>query len=138
LVPELAACPATALPTWPDKLAITGLMTPWDVNENPYGTEVFYDWIERAQRTRVFPNSRASFVVQDVLLLDRREYNVTYRQKDAPTCTAVLPGTLRPDWLSRGPCSCEAMLIGTSAVTPNGTTRIFTCPLASPRAASAS
>jgi hypothetical protein len=47
----------------------------------------------------------------------------------------VLPGTLRPDWTSRGPCSCEAMLTGTSALTPYGTTRIFTCPLASPRAA---
>jgi hypothetical protein len=78
LVPELAACPASQLPTWPDKLAITGLMTPWDVDENPYGTEV-YDWTSRAQRTRVFPYSRAPFRAQDALLLGRRGYNVTYR-----------------------------------------------------------
>jgi len=135
LAPELTACPAAALPTWPDKLAITGLMTPWDATENPYATEVFYDWAARAQRTRVFPSSHASFVTQDALLLGRRGYNVTYRQKGGPTCTPVLPGTLRPDWSSRGPCSCEAMLMGMSALTPNGTTRVFTCPLASPRAA---
>jgi hypothetical protein len=134
LVPELAACPASPLPTWPDKLAITGLMTPWDVDENPYGTEVFYDWTSRAQRTRVFPYSRAPFRAQDALLLGRRGYNVTYR-RPGPTCEPVLPGTLRPDWPLRGSCSCEAVLTGTSALTPYGTTRIFTCPLASPRAA---
>lgn len=134
LAPELAACPATPLPTWPDRLAITGLMTPWDVDENPYGTEVFYDWPSRAQRTRVFPYSHAPFRAQDALLLGRRGYNVTFR-RPGPTCEPVLPGTLRPDWPSRGSCSCEAMLTGTSALTPYGTTRIITCPLASPRAA---
>ncbi len=135
LAPEVAACPATALPTWPDKLAIAGLMTPWDADENPYSTEVFYDWTLRAQRTRVFPHSRTSFDMQDALLLGRRGYNVTYRRRGGPSCTPVLPGALRPDWISRGPCSCEAMLTGTSALTPHGTTRVFTCPLASPRAA---
>jgi len=135
LAPELAACPTTPLPTWPDKLAITGLMTPWDADENPYGTEVFYDWTSRAQRTRVFPYSRARFRVQDALLLGRRGYNVTYRQQAGPTCKPVLPGALRPDWPSQGSCRCEAMLTANSALTPHGTTRIFTCPLASPRAA---
>jgi hypothetical protein len=62
LAPELAACPATAPPTWPARLAITGLMTPWDAKENPYGTEVFYNWTAHAQRTRVFPYSRASLM----------------------------------------------------------------------------
>jgi hypothetical protein len=41
VAPEIAACPSTPLPTWPDKLAITGLMTPWDSDENPYATECF-------------------------------------------------------------------------------------------------
>jgi hypothetical protein len=135
LAPNLSVCPATALPVWPDKLAITGLMTPWDASENPYGTEVFYDWTAHAQRTRIFPYSSARFVAQDSLLLDRQGYTATYRPESAPICTPVLPGTLRPDWLSRGPCSCEAMLIGPSPLTPRGTARIFTCPLAPPRAA---
>jgi hypothetical protein len=135
LAPEIAACPSTPLPTWPDKLAITGLMTPWDADENPYATEVFYDWNRRAQRTRTFPYSHGPFRAQDALLLGRRGYNVTYRHQAGPTCEPVLPGTLNPDWSLRGSCSCEAMLTGTSALTPYGTARIFTCPLASPRAA---
>ena len=72
---------------------------------------------------------------QDALLLGRRGHNVIYHQDSGPTCTPVLPGALRPDWALRGACSCEAMLTGTSALTPYGTARIFTCPLASPRAA---
>lgn len=135
LAPQLAACPATPLPTWPDTLAITGLMTPWDAGENPYGTEVLYSWRERAQRSRIFPDSRASFVAQDALLLGRRGYNITYRRAGGPACAPVLPGTLRPDWPMHGPCRCEAMLTGTSALTPYGTSRIFACPLAAPRAA---
>jgi hypothetical protein len=135
LAPEIAACPSAPLPTWPDQLAITGLMTPWDADENPYATEVFYDWNSRAQRTRTFPYSHGPFRAQDALLLGRRGYNVTYRHQAGPTCQPVLPGALKPDWSLRGSCSCEAMLTGTSALTPYGTTRIFTCPLASPRAA---
>jgi hypothetical protein len=135
LAPEIAACPSTPLPTWPDKLAITGLMTPWDSDENPYATEVFYDWNSRAQRTRTFPYSQGLFRAQDALLLGRRGYNVTYRHRAGPSCEPVLPGALKPDWSLRGSCSCEAMLTGTSALTPYGAARIFTCPLASPRAA---
>jgi hypothetical protein len=135
LAPELAACPSTPLPTWPDRLAITGLMTPWDSDENPYATEGFYDWSLQAQRTRTFPHSHGPFRAQDALLLGRRGYNVTYRHEAGPTCEAVLPGVLKPDWSLRGSCSCEAMLTGTTALTPYGTARIFTCPLASPRAA---
>jgi hypothetical protein len=100
-------------------LAITGVMTPWDSDENPYATEVFYDWTLRAQRTRTIPYSHGPFRAQDALLLGRRGYNVTYRQEAAgPTCEPVLPGTLRPDWPLRGGCSCEAMPTGTSALTP--------------------
>jgi hypothetical protein len=85
VAPELAACPSTPLPSWPDRLAITGLMTPWDSDENPYGTEVFYDWTKRAQRTRTFPYSHGPFRAQDALLLGRRGYNVTYRHQGGPT-----------------------------------------------------
>jgi len=135
LLPELASCTTTQLPTWPDKLAITGLMTPWDANENPYSTEVSYDWTIQAQRSRVFPSSRSTFTAQDALMLGPRGYNVTFHRQDGPTCAPVLPGTLRPDWASRAPCTCEAILTGKSALTPYGTSQIITCPLASPRAA---
>jgi hypothetical protein len=88
-----------------------------------------------AQRSRIFPSSRSPFTAQDALMLGPRGYNVTFRQQGAPTCAPVLPGTLRPDWASRGPCTCEAVLTGKSALTPYGTSQIITCPLTPPRAA---
>jgi len=134
VMPELAACPATPLPRWPDRLAITGLMTPWDADHNPSGTEVLYDWSARAQRTRVFPRE-AGRPVQEALLVGTRGFDVSRSRASGPVCHAVLPGAIRPDWPSRGPCSCEAMITQKTPLTPLGATRIFTCPLASPRAA---
>jgi len=133
LMPELASCPATPLPQWPDQLAITGLMTPFDFNENPYPTEVLYDWTVPAQRTRVF-SPASGRVTQDALLLGPHGFNVTHRKRGA-FCAAILPGTVRPDWAARAPCSCEAMITGTTPLTPYGPARVLTCPLASPRAA---
>jgi len=135
LMPALAACPADSLPQWPKKLALTGLMTPFDSDENPYPTEVLYDWNARGQRSRVFFPAHSGIAVQDALLLGSRGYNVTYRHNEGPICAAVLPGTIRPDWPSRGSCSCEAAIEGGTPLTPYGPTRIMACSLASPRAA---
>jgi len=85
----------------------------------------------QAQRSRIVRTSPGGFTAQDALLLGQRGYNVTYRRRGEPICAPVLPGVVRPDWPARAPCSCEAMLTGTSALTPYGTTRVLTCPLAS-------
>lgn len=132
-IPELSTCSAESLPAWPERLALTGLMTPFDSNEDPYPTEVLYDWHVPGLRTRIFMQSQDA--VQDALLLDGGGYNVTYRPGQGPTCTAVLPGAIRPNWASRGPCSCEASIAGATPLTPDGRAHIFACPLASPRAA---
>jgi hypothetical protein len=136
LMPALdAGCPDAAFPRWPEQLAITGLMTPIDADENPYSAEVFYDWRAPAQRTRIFGHADSEFSAQDSLLLGPRGYTVTYRRRHGPTCRAILPGTIRPDWAVRAPCECAAVINGTTALTPDGTTRIMACPLASPRVA---
>jgi hypothetical protein len=135
LMPQLASCPATPLPEWPDKLAITGLMTPFDFNENPYPTEVLFDWSVPAQRTRIFSLAPVARATQDALLLGPHGYNITYHRNRGPACAAVLPGTVRPDWASRAPCTCEAMITGKTPLTPYGSARVLACPLASPRAA---
>ena len=136
LFPELAACPSAPLPVWPETLAMTGLMTPWDANENPHGTEVLYDWRIRAQRTRILFEDGAVAAL-DALLRGPRGYNVTHHRDRAqgPACAAVLPGTVQPDWASRAPCTCEAMITGTTPLSPHGPVQVLTCPLASPRAA---
>jgi hypothetical protein len=136
LMPELdARCPDVPFPRWPEQLAITGLLTPIDADENPYAAEVFYDWSVPAQRTRIFGHADSDFSVQDSLLLGSRGYTVTYRRRPDLTCRAVLPGTIRPDWAVRAPCECAAVINGMTPLTPDGTTRIMACPLASPRAA---
>jgi hypothetical protein len=136
VMPELQPdCPAVPFSEWPEKLAITGLMTPFDSDENPYPAEVLYDWTVPAQRTRTFGGPEAGITVQDSLLLDPQGYTVT-RYRDRPlVCRPVLPGTIRPGWAARAPCECAATIDGTTALSPHGTARILVCPLASPRVA---
>lgn len=135
LMPTLGVCPAARLPEWPETLAVTGLMTPIDSDEDPYPAEVLYDWSLRAQRSRIFFPSESEFSIQDSLLLDQRGYTVTYHRPGGLTCEPVLPGAIRRDWASRAPCSCEATINGTTPLTPHGTSQIMVCPLASPRVA---
>ena len=137
LMSELAACsPGTPALRWPDRVAFTGLMTPFDADENPYPVEVLYDWTIPAQRTRIFARPHANLSAQDALLLGPNGYNVMYGWDRGPACTpAILPGTVRPDWPRRGPCDCMAEIEGKTPLSPFGTTWILACPLASPRAA---
>ena len=136
LMPALDAdCPDVPLPKWPERLAITGLMTPFDSDEDPYPVEVLYDWTVPAQRSRIFGDPLSAIAKQDSLLLHPRGYTVTHHRPRGVTCKAVLPGAIRPDWATRAPCTCAAAINGVSALSPHGTTRIMAGPLASPRVA---
>jgi len=135
LLPQISACPSASLPHWPDRVALTGWMTPFDFNEMPYQTEVLYDWTIPAQRSRIYFPPQSSSSVQDALMLGAGGYNVTHYRQHASTCRGLLPGTIRPDWAQRAPCSCEAVIDGNTTLTPYGSTRVISCPLASPRAA---
>lgn len=90
LLPQVSACPTAWLPHWPDKVALTGLMTPFDFNEVPYQTEVLYDWTVPAQRSRIYFPDQSSSAVQEALMLEAGGYNVTYYRRGAPTCRGVL------------------------------------------------
>ncbi|MCA6113641.1 hypothetical protein J6524_01670 [Bradyrhizobium sp. WSM 1738] len=136
IMPELQAdCPADPLTEWPERLAITGLMTPFDSDEAPYPAEVLYDWTVPAQRTRTFGGPEAGITAQDSLLLDPQGYTITHYRDRPPVCRPVLPGTIRPGWAARAPCECAATINGTTSLSPYGTARILVCPLASPRVA---
>lgn len=136
LMPALqSSCPAPAALQWPERLAITGLLTPFDATEDPVPTEVLYDGALPGQRTRIFPPPRTGVTAQDALLLGAGGYSVTYRRAGAPSCTPGLPGAIRPDWPSRAPCTCEALIEAGTPLTPSEATRILSCPLALPRVA---
>jgi hypothetical protein len=136
IMPELQAdCPAVPFAEWPERLAITGVMTPIDSDENPYLAEVLYDWTVPAQRTRTFGGPEAGITAQDSLLLDPQGYTITHYRDRPLVCRPVLPGTLRPGWAARALCECAATINGTTPLSPYGTARILVCPLASPRVA---
>ena len=135
LVPELSVCPATPFTRWPDRLGIVGFLTPLDVIQNPAPTEVYYDWSIPAQRTRAFLGAQSPVSARDALLLGKNGYDILYPRNARPICMATLPGTVRPDWQDRAPCTCAATLNGETELSPHGTTRILSCPLASPRLA---
>jgi hypothetical protein len=128
-------CLNEPLPEWPNKVALTGIMTPFDSNETPLPTEVFYDWSIPSQRTRVFMPTGSKLTALDALLAGRQGYNIMHGAAGALCGRLLLPGTLRPDWPSRGDCSCEGTIEGDTPLTPNGAVRIMACPLASPRVA---
>ena len=133
-----SSCPAPAELRWPERLAITGILTPFDATEDPVPTEVLYDWTVPGQRTRIFPPPQTGVTAQDALLLGDGGYTVAYHRAGVPSCTPGLPGAIRPDWPSRAPCECEALIEMGTPLTPGEATRILSCPLALPRIAWAS
>jgi hypothetical protein len=139
LMPALKpSCPTPAELRWPEQLAITGLLTPFDATENPAPTEILYDWTVPGQRTRVFLPPQTGLTAEDALLLGEGGFTVAHRRNGPPSCTPGLPGTIRPDWPSRAPCTCEALIETGTALTPDEPTQILSCPLALPRIAWAS
>jgi hypothetical protein len=134
LMPELnAACPAAPLPGWPDRAAMTAIMTPPDFSGSPMPTEVLYDGQRKMQRTRNVWPPRSDLATDDALLLDGHGFSVARTRTGRLICTAGLPGALRPNWPETGSCSCEASIGANSALTQSGAARIFVCPMTKPR-----
>ncbi len=135
LVPALQhRCTAPAEPLWTTRLALTGLLTPFDSDENPMPMEVLYDWSVPGQRSRVFPGAD-DVAAHDFLMLRSGGYNVTYGSDGKTTCIPGLPGTLRPDWAQRAPCECRAQISAGISLTPDEPIKILSCPLHPPRIA---
>jgi len=134
LMPEIdATCPATPLPSWPDTLGMTTFMTPLNFNYSPFPTEVLYDWNVKSQRTRMFWPARSRLLTEDALLLGSRGFSVARLRSGRVSCRGSLPGAPRSNWTETAPCSCEAVVNGTTALTPYGTARIMVCPMTAPR-----
>jgi hypothetical protein len=134
LMPELDAdCSMLPSPAWPESLAMTMFLTPLNFHANPFPTEVRYDWTSRSQRTRMFWPTGSPVLVEDVLMLGAHGYSVTRKQTGAVQCIAALPGTPRPGWISEAPCACEAVINGTTPLTPYGPVQILRCPATEPR-----
>lgn len=134
LMPELEeGCGGRPLAHWPDGFGLATLMTPIDIHHDPLPTEVLYRWDLKSQRTRMSMPPQAPDRLEDALLIGPMGYGVTHRRKGAPRCGGPLPGAVRPDWTTAGSCSCEAVINGTTPITPYGATEILRCPMTAPR-----
>jgi hypothetical protein len=130
LMPELTAdCTGTGLPRWPDRFALTTFMTPIDVRYTPFPTEVLYQWDRPVQRTRMVYPPKDRQRTEDALLIGPRGYGVSRYRGGRTMCEGPQPGTVRPDWMAVGSCTCEALINGTTPLTPYGSTQIVSCPV---------
>jgi hypothetical protein len=134
LMPELEAdCAGRPLPRWPDEFGLATLMTPIDVHHDPLPAEVLYRWGSRSQRTRMSLPPSGADRAEDALLIGPMGYGVTHGRNGRTSCTWPQPGAVRPDWTTAGSCSCEAVINGTTPITPYGPTQIVRCPMTAPR-----
>src|SRR5215510_3358304 len=134
LLPELDLdCSKAPRPVWPHSFGMTMFLTPLNFHSNPFPTEVRYDWKSRAQRTRMFWPADSPILNEDVLMVEAQGFSVTRKRAGGVQCMAALPGTPRPNWISEAPCACEAVINGTTALTPYGPVQILRCPATEPR-----
>jgi hypothetical protein len=134
LAPGLSGeCPAASVNGWPERAAMSMIMTPPDFADRPMPTEVLYDGNAKLMRTRNHWPARSELATDDALLLDGFGYSIARTRAGRLVCQAALPGALRPNWLETGGCSCEASIGGGTAVTPSGPARIMLCPMTAPR-----
>jgi hypothetical protein len=133
LMPELAACPGEPLPRWPERAALSALMTTPNIEDRPMPTEVLYDWPRKLQRTRLFERQNADLFAVEALLDEKGGYAIDRASGGRTACAAGLPGLVRPNWPETGGCSCEAAIGANTPLTPYGPVRILVCRMAAPR-----
>jgi hypothetical protein len=59
--------------------------------------------------------------------------NVGYRMRFPPkgngTCAPVLPGLVRPDWMTVASCECQGVIEHNAAFSPDADSQILSCPI---------
>ncbi len=134
LMPEVDVnCEKAALPRWPERARMTALMTSPNFDSAPLPAEIVYDWSSKAQRTRMYWPSGARIRNADALLGDELGYSIEESSGRHLSCTADLPGALRPNWPETGGCSCEAVIKAITPLNPSGPAKIMVCPMTKPR-----
>jgi hypothetical protein len=129
LIPGLSrgACPRMHAARWPDRFVATAIVTPIQMTENPYSSMMYYDWND-AHALVVLPFQSNPPVLQGIISL--REH-VGYRQRFAGrgVCAAVLPGAVKPDWMTSASCKCRAVVERNSPLSPGTDSQILSCPI---------
>jgi hypothetical protein len=131
LIPGLSheACVRMAPIRWPDRYVTTAMVTPIQFNDIPYSALIYYDWNQTGTQL-ILPFQGQPPVPQGVISLKK---NVGYRLRLPPkgngTCAAVLPGLVKPDWMTAASCECQAVIEHNSMLSPNADSQILSCPI---------
>ena len=131
LIPGLShqACTGMAAVRWPDRYVTTAIVTPIQFDDDPYSALILYDWSETATQL-ILPFQGRPLTLQGIISLKK---NVGYRMRLPPkgngTCAAVLPGLVKPDWMTVASCECQGVIEHNATLSPVGDSQILSCPI---------
>ena len=131
LIPGLSheACSRMTPVRWPDQYITTAMVTPIQFNDTPYSALIYYDWSETGTQL-ILPYQGSPPALQGVISLKK---NVGYRMRLPPkgngSCAAVLPGLVKPDWMTAASCECQGVIQNNAALSPMADSQILSCPI---------
>ena len=135
LIPGLTPPGNNALPTWPNQLFMTALTTPTfephPFPNQPYPTQVYYDWNNQRQLTRFFLPDQS---LEDVILTSSTSYLIARFPNGTYKCLGTVPvGLPYPNWPEKDGGVCKGMITNNPQLSPNRITQIFTLNSMPPR-----
>lgn len=108
LIPGLAQTRSNLpLPKWNDRLYLTAFSTP-TAEENPYPTEVYYDWTNQRQLSRFYRDDGS---LVDCVMYNGKTYVLHKGVESTVNLVKTIPvGLTYPDWMDRCKGRCVAIL----------------------------
>jgi len=135
LIPGLAPPNNNSLPTWPNQLFMTAFTTPTfephPFPNQPYPTQVYYDWTNQRQLTRFYLPDQS---LEDVILTSSISYLIARFPNGTHKCLGTVPvGLPYTNWTERDGGVCKGVITNNPQLSPNKTTQIFTLNSMPPR-----
>ena len=131
LIPGLNrdACSRMVAPRWPDRYVTTAMVTPIQFDDDPYSALIFYDWSGTGTQL-ILPFQGQPRALQGIISLKK---NVGYRMRLPPkgngVCAPVLPGLVKPDWMTVASCECQGVIEHNATIGPPADSQILSCPI---------
>lgn len=115
-------------PTWPTRLFLTALTTPTfephPFSNQPYPTQVYYDWTNQHQLTRFYLPDTS---LEDAILTSSTTYLIARYTNGTHKCLGTVPvGLPYMNWPTHeGTSRCKGVITNNPQLSPNKTTQIF-------------
>jgi hypothetical protein len=123
------ACSRMTPVRWPEGYVATAFVTPIQFNDAPYSALIYYDW-NQAETLLILPFQGNPPALQGVISLKKGfRYRMRLHPKGNGTCAAVLPGMVRPDWMTAASFECQGVIHQNPQLSPGGDSQILSCPI---------